>query len=215
MIMNKIKRTKAKDFLLKIMPEYQNLKIGFGEYYYEKEQKICITEDFASLNTLRRIENLEIDEKKRIAMFNSFFKGIQTRFIIKEVYNETLNVMKFIQFYNKTPFPIKSQYKDEISIVISKDGFDVILRKPNCENAVHLFSADEKRYFQISFPEPAMRFMIKSCNVTEKALYVIHEPLDLFTKQKTDRTEFKWNFDIQPELSELFVGFIKIVVQEC
>lgn len=210
--MDKTKRLKATDFLLKIMPEYQNLKIGFGEFFYEKEQEICLTEDFSSLKTLQKVENLEVDENKRIAVFDSFFKGMQTHFIVKEVYSKTLDVMKFVKSYNKTPFPIKSCYKDEASIVIDKDGFDLILRKPNCENAIHLFSMDEKIYFQISFPEPTMRFVMKSCDITLSDFYIEHESYDLIAKREIDRTIFRWNFDIQPELQDLFIYFMRLAI---
>lgn len=37
--MDKTKRLKATDFLLKIMPEYQNLKIGFGEFFMKRNKK--------------------------------------------------------------------------------------------------------------------------------------------------------------------------------
>lgn len=198
--------------MLKIMPEQQNLKIGFGEFFYEKDQEILLTEDFSSLKTLQKIENLKVDENKRIAVFDSLFKGIQTHFIVKEVYNETLNVMKFVKSYNETPFPIKSHYKDEISIVIDKDGFDLILRKPNCENAIHLFSMDEKIYFQISFPEPTVRFIMNSCDITLKEFYIEHENFDLITNKKMNRTIFRWNFDIQPELQDLFIYFMRLAI---
>jgi hypothetical protein len=209
--MSEVKKIKAKDFMLQLRPEDKSLKIGFGEYFYEQDQEISITEEF-SLRILRKIENLQIDDKKKTAEFDSLFKGAQTHFVIKEVYEGTLNIMKFIKSYNEKPFPIKSQYEDEISIVIDKEGYNLSLRKPNCENSIYLFNTNKGSFFQIYFPEPPLRFMMKSCEVTGRGLYIQHDTLDLYSNERTEKTEFNWDFDIQPEMRELIIEFMKIAL---
>jgi hypothetical protein len=210
--MNEVKKTKAKDFMFQLRPESKSLKIGFGEYFYQQDHKISITEEF-SLRILHELENLQVDDKKKTAEFDTLFKGIPTHFVIKEIYAGTLNIMKFIQSFNEKPFSLKSQYGDEISIVIDKDGYSLLLSKPNCENSIRLFNSKKGPSFQIAFPKPALWFVMKSCEIDENSLHVKHDSIDLFTNEKIKKTEFKWDFDVQPELQKLVVQFIKIALQ--
>jgi len=126
---NTVIKLKAKDFMLQFNPTSNILKIGFGQYFYVKKNQIKISEEFTG-GKLSEIMNLQINEKKRTVELDAVFKKMQTHFNIKEMYEGTLDIMKFIQSYNKTPFTIDSKYKDEISVVIDKDGFNLSFCRP-------------------------------------------------------------------------------------
>jgi len=208
-----VKKLKAKDFMLNFDAVSKRLKIGFGEYFYNQKGQIKISKEFTPVN-LTKIENLQINEEKRTVEFDAFFKKAQTHFIIKEVYAGTLGIMNFIQSYNENPFEINPEYKDEISVVIDKDGFNLSLSRPNCEKSVILFNTKKGVSFKVYFPGPAMRFDVQTYEIDDNVLSIKHDMTDLYSNKTVDNTEYYWAFDIQPEMKELIIRFIKVAIKK-
>ena len=206
-----IKRLKAKEFMLQFNPKAHILKIGFGQYFYAENNQIKMSEEFTVVN-LTEVKNLHINEDKKTAEFDSIFKKIAIHFIIKEVYKGTLDIMKFIRSYNETPFQIDTKYKDEISIAIDKDGYNISLGKPDNKKSVYLYNTKKGFYFQIYMPEPIRRFKMKSYKLTETNLSIEYDGLELNSNETVDNCEYNWILDIQPEMRKLINQFIEIAM---
>lgn len=208
---NDIKNLKAKDFMLQFDPKANILKIGFGVYFYANRGEIKVSEEFTRVN-LKPIENLQINEQKRVVEFDTMFKGIKTHFIVKEVYCQTLDIMKFVQQYNENPFKADTRYKDEVAVTIDKDGSNISLGTAMHEKSILLFQ--NKKYFSLIrySPDPSMRFNVDSCTIDEDRLSIKHNGLDLYTNEDSGNTEYEWILDVQPEIKDQLIHFIRIAL---
>lgn len=209
--MNNVEKLKAKEFIFDINAKSGYFKIGFGKYFCGKNQKITISDE-SNLKKTHEIENLKIDNIKKTAEFYTYIEETNTHFVIKEVFSKTLDIMNFIKSYNENPFPIYFNDKDEISIMIDKDGFHILLEKANYEKRIYLSSSKIGPYLLIYHPKPAMRFAMKSCKVTEKGLCIEHDSVDLYNNMDTNKTIYNWDFNLQPEMLDLITRFINLAL---
>jgi hypothetical protein len=208
--MREEKNIKAKNFRLQLYPKDKLLKIGFGEYFYQRKNSILISEEFVQ-EKLKKINDLQVNDKKRNSEFNAIFKNADTHFLIKEVYRGTLDIMNFIKTYNENPFQINPKYTNEVAIVIDSGGYYISLRTTQKNyKSIYLFSNKNGYFFQIYNPKPIRRYTMKSCELNHNELFVIHDGFDLYTNEQTKESEYRWSFDIQPELLDLMVCFIHI-----
>ena len=206
-----IKKLKAKDFMLQIDPQNDILKIGFGECFCKCGQNICVSEEFSG-GEKHKIENLQIDDTKKTVEFDAYFKGTDTHFIVKEVYNGTIDIMNFIRLYNENPFPVYSEYKDKVSISIDKEGFNILLENGTHENRVYIYNTKRGLFFEIYRPEPGGRYSLKSCKVNGNRFYIEHESIDLYSNEDFGNTNYTWEFDVHPKMLDLVLKILTRIV---